>query len=201
MANTVTSAAPGPVASGGPAAGGRVRRGAVASGAPVSGRNPSGDGRADPIGGLRRGRHARGDPDKSLSPGTVEAVARLHERGIVLALTSGRPPRGMEMFTGPLELTEPLGAFNGGAIVTPGGEELRTLNVVADLVEPVIATMRSHGLFPWLYSGRDWYVTDERGCYVAREAATVDSHRRWSTHWRRSLRSPRSSGPATTTRR
>lgn len=113
------------------------------------------------------------DPDRRLTPATIDAVARLRARGISFALTSGRPPRGMEMFVEPLGLTEPLGAFNGGAIVTPGLAELRTLCVPDDLVSAVIDTMRGHGLFAWVYSGSDWYVTDASGPHVERESSTV----------------------------
>ena len=51
---------------------------------------------------------------KELTPRAIEAVRRLGEAGIMFALTSGRPPRGLAMFVEPLQLSTPLGAFNGG---------------------------------------------------------------------------------------
>ena len=57
--------------------------------------------------------------DKLLTARAVEAVARLRERGIEFAITSGRPPRGMSMLIEPLGLTTPISAFNGGLIVRP----------------------------------------------------------------------------------
>jgi hydroxymethylpyrimidine pyrophosphatase-like HAD family hydrolase len=44
-------------------------------------------------------------------------VRRLHERGLVFAITSGRPPRGTRMPVEPLDLRGPVAAFNGGIIV------------------------------------------------------------------------------------
>lgn len=111
--------------------------------------------------------------DKELTPATIEAVKRLADADIAFALTSGRPPRGMEMLVDPLGLTTPIGAFNGGEFVTPELSEIRTLDVDADLVGPIIESMQSHGLFVWVYSGKEWYVTDPEGAHVAQEAGTV----------------------------
>lgn len=112
-------------------------------------------------------------PEGELSSRTVDAVARLREAGVAFAVTSGRPPRGLSMLVEVLGLDTPLAAFNGGEFVTPDLEEIRTLDVRDDLVGPIIAAMRDHGLFPWVYSGADWYVTDPEGCHVGHEASTV----------------------------
>ena len=53
-------------------------------------------------------------PDKVLTERAVEAVRRLGQAGILFAITSGRPPRGMSMLIEPLDLTTPIAAFNGG---------------------------------------------------------------------------------------
>src|SRR6185436_5415049 len=57
--------------------------------------------------------------DKSLAPRSIEAVAALREAGIRFAVTSGRPPRGMQMLVEPLSLQMPIAAFNGGLVVEP----------------------------------------------------------------------------------
>ena len=43
--------------------------------------------------------------DKVLTDRAIEAVRKLGEAGILFAVTSGRPPRGMAMLVDPLELT------------------------------------------------------------------------------------------------
>src|SRR5262245_40977239 len=55
--------------------------------------------------------------DKVLTERARAAVARMREAGIQFAITSGRPPRGMEMLIAPLALTTPIAAFNGGIFV------------------------------------------------------------------------------------
>src|SRR5438067_12518751 len=55
--------------------------------------------------------------DKVLTERARAAVARMRDAGIQFAITSGRPPRGMEMLIAPLALTTPVAAFNGGMFV------------------------------------------------------------------------------------
>lgn len=57
--------------------------------------------------------------DKVLTLRAITAVRALADAGIAFAGTSGRPPRGMRMFTQPLRLTTPLAALNGGRLVSP----------------------------------------------------------------------------------
>ena len=57
--------------------------------------------------------------DNRLTAGACEAVARLRAAGVALAITSGRPPRGMAMMVGPLGITTPIAAFNGAMYVQP----------------------------------------------------------------------------------
>lgn len=111
--------------------------------------------------------------DKELTGATIDAVRRLDEAGVAFAITSGRPPRGMSMFVEPLGLTTPIAAFNGGEFVAPDLTGIRSLDIDDDLVGPIIESMRSHGLFVWVYSGTGWYVTDPDGPHVRREASTV----------------------------
>jgi HAD superfamily hydrolase (TIGR01484 family) len=57
--------------------------------------------------------------DKILTSRAQDAVRNLREAGIRLAITSGRPPKGMAMLIGPLVLETPIAGFNGGQLVWP----------------------------------------------------------------------------------
>lgn len=111
--------------------------------------------------------------DKSLSERSIEAVRQLHDAGVHFAVTSGRPPRGMEMLVGPLDLRAPLSAFNGALVVDPQMEVLEQKTVPEDVVAATIALLDEHGLDVWVYRGADWLVRDAEGPHVAREAHTV----------------------------
>jgi hypothetical protein len=111
---------------------------------------------------------------KVLTARAVSAVRDLHDAGILFAVTSGRPPRGMSMLIEPLQLQTPLSAFNGGLIVEPDMTVVEQRVVPEDLVGATINVMTSSGLAAWLYRGAEWYVVDVNGPHVDREAATVE---------------------------
>jgi Cof subfamily protein (haloacid dehalogenase superfamily) len=110
---------------------------------------------------------------KELSPRSVEAVHKLHDAGIHFAVTSGRPPRGMEMLIEPLALEAPLAGFNGGLVVEPKMQVLAEHTIPDDLVPRAIDLVESAGLSVWVYEGRNWFVRDPDGPHVARETHTV----------------------------
>jgi len=111
--------------------------------------------------------------DKVLPDQAVAAVDRLRDAGVLFAVTSGRPPRGMEMLVEPLRLQTPIAAFNGGLIVNPDMTVIERRVLPEDLIRPLSQLMESFGLSVWLYRGTDWYVPDLEGPHVAREAWTV----------------------------
>ena len=111
--------------------------------------------------------------EKVLTPRAIAAVHALHAADIQFAVTSGRPPRGMEMLVEPLALSTPLSAFNGGLVVEPDLEVVAERVVPDDLVAPTIALLESFDLSIWVYQGADWFVRDRDGPHVARESSTV----------------------------
>jgi Cof subfamily protein (haloacid dehalogenase superfamily) len=112
-------------------------------------------------------------PDKSLSPRSIAAVRELDEAGILFAVTSGRPPRGMTMLVEPLSLQTPLAAFNGGLMVEADLNVLEEHVIPDDVVAPTIRLLESFELSVWVYRGADWFIRDPDGPHVEREAHTV----------------------------
>jgi Cof subfamily protein (haloacid dehalogenase superfamily) len=111
--------------------------------------------------------------NKALTPRAIEAIEELHERGVIFAITSGRPPRGMRMLVHPLEMRGPMAAFNGGIIVMPNMTIVDERVIPAATAPGVIETIAAYGLYPWIYSGAEWYVTDPGAPHAARESSTV----------------------------
>ena len=111
--------------------------------------------------------------EKILTDRALEAVRLLRSADILFAVTSGRPPRGMEMFVQPLDLQTPISAFNGGLIVNPDMTVIEQRVLPEQLVPPLIELMNSFDLAVWIYRGADWYVPDPKGPHVDREAWTV----------------------------
>jgi Cof subfamily protein (haloacid dehalogenase superfamily) len=110
---------------------------------------------------------------KELTHRSIDAVRRLHERGVLFAITSGRPPRGMRMLVDPLELHGPIAAFNGGIVVQPDMTVIECRSVPADITPSIVDAIRTHGLDVWVYRDADWFVTDPNAPHVHRERETV----------------------------
>ena len=109
---------------------------------------------------------------KVLTPRTIDAVGKLRERGTLFAITSGRPPRGMRMLVEPLGMRMPMAAFNGGVIVLPDLTVFDQRPIPADVAPKVIETCRTYGLYVWIYTATEWYVTDPHAPHAERETKT-----------------------------
>ena len=112
--------------------------------------------------------------DKRLTDRTCAAVARLRDAGIAFTIISSRPPRGVRMLVGPLALSAPLGAFNGGLLVTPelaitGEPRFLTPAVARRTIEFLVGRCAD----VWLFTAEEWRVRDAHGAYVHREERTV----------------------------
>jgi Cof subfamily protein (haloacid dehalogenase superfamily) len=111
--------------------------------------------------------------DKVLTDRAKLAVQRLRERGILFAVTSGRPPRGMKMINDDLHLDTPIAGFNGGAFVRPDWSLISARTIARPAAVQAIEIIRKHQLVAWLYTANEWYIPDPKGPHVAREAWTV----------------------------
>jgi Cof subfamily protein (haloacid dehalogenase superfamily) len=110
---------------------------------------------------------------KILTERAQSAVTALRRAGIRFAVTSGRPPLGMAMLFGPLELDTPIAGFNGGLFVKRDLTILEQKTVPLDVARQAIDLIREHGLDAWVYRGNDWLITKADAPHVAREAWTV----------------------------
>ena len=111
--------------------------------------------------------------DKVLTDRAIAAAGKLKQAGILFAITSGRPPRGMSMLIEPLGLSTPIAAFNGGVFVRPDMSVIEQRVLPGNVTPAVIELLSAHGVDVWVYRGADWFVRDAKGPHVARESWTV----------------------------
>jgi hypothetical protein len=111
--------------------------------------------------------------EKELTRRSIDAVHELRQAGIQFAVTSGRPPRGMEMLVDPLALELPLAAFNGGLFARPDMSVIEERSIAPELVAPTLGLIDEYGLDAWLYRGADWLVRDAKAPHIRKEADTV----------------------------
>jgi Cof subfamily protein (haloacid dehalogenase superfamily) len=111
--------------------------------------------------------------DKILTPRALAAAEGLRRAGVKLALTSGRPPRGMAMLIGPLKIDTPIAGFNGGAFVNPDLSVIAAHPLDVDAAHETLDLIFKLGLDAWLYTADDWFIRDKDAPHVEREAWTV----------------------------
>jgi Cof subfamily protein (haloacid dehalogenase superfamily) len=102
------------------------------------------------------------------------AVARdLHDAGIALAITSGRPPRGMSMLIEPLTLEGAIAGFNGGVFVNSDLSVIESHTLDPATAKEALKLILDQGLDAWVYTATEWLIRRQDAPHVAREAWTV----------------------------
>jgi Cof subfamily protein (haloacid dehalogenase superfamily) len=111
--------------------------------------------------------------DKVLTARAQAAVAELRATGIIFSIISSRPPRGLRMLVEPLEITTPVGGFNGGVIATPDLTMVSQHLLLPPVARHAVDRLSARGIQVWVFSGQDWLVRDPDGPYVALEERTI----------------------------
>lgn len=111
--------------------------------------------------------------DKVLTARAVAAARALREAGIALAITSGRPPRGMKMLIEPLKLDTAVAGFNGGVLVNPDLSVIESHTLDPTAAKQALKLILGMGLDAWVYTPDEWLIRDKGAPHVAREAWTV----------------------------
>lgn len=110
---------------------------------------------------------------KELTQAAIDATRAMQSAGIRLAVTSGRPPRGMRMLVEPLGLEGMIAGFNGGVFVRPDMTVIETHLLDPAVAAEALEAVLTAGLDAWVYTADQWLIRDPKAPHVAREASTV----------------------------
>jgi len=111
---------------------------------------------------------------KQLTRAALDAVRRLRDAGIRFTIISSRPAQGLKVVADPLQITEPMPAFNGGLIVGPDLKTILRERLLEQIVvERLIDALDAARLGIWLYTDQHWFVRDAKGPYVEHEEHAV----------------------------
>jgi Cof subfamily protein (haloacid dehalogenase superfamily) len=111
--------------------------------------------------------------DKALTEGTRHAVRRLEESGVGFTITSSRPTIGMRFLIEPLQITLPVGAFNGSSIVDAQLNPIEQHLIPASAVQHSIDILDEFGVDVWLFTNEQWLARSGDGAYVPLEKRTI----------------------------
>ncbi len=112
-------------------------------------------------------------PAKVLTPAALSAVHDLGLAGVVFAITSGRPPRGMTMLIEPLALRGVLAGFNGGVLFNPDMSVVESHVLDPQTAARAVNLILDRGLDAWIYTLEAWLIRNLDAPHVSREAANV----------------------------
>lgn len=113
------------------------------------------------------------DENKQLTPGAPAAVERLYAAGIRFTLASARPPELVRELVRTLQVQEPVACFNGALIVNPDGTVRHKLPMLPADAQLVADRILRDGFDLWVWTDREWYVTNPTGPHVAHHEALM----------------------------
>ena len=111
--------------------------------------------------------------EKVLTERARSAVAKLQGSGIIFGVISARPPRGLLMLLGPLQITTPVIGFNGGVLADPDMATITEHLLTPEITRRAVDLLGTHGAQVWVFSGQDWLLRDADQPYVELEKRTV----------------------------
>jgi Cof subfamily protein (haloacid dehalogenase superfamily) len=111
--------------------------------------------------------------DKVLTAAARDAAGDLRRAGVALAITSGRPPRGMSMLIEPLALDDAIAGFNGGVFANPDLSVVESHTLDPATARRALTLILDRGLDAWVYTEDAWLIRERQAPHVAREAWTV----------------------------
>jgi Cof subfamily protein (haloacid dehalogenase superfamily) len=111
--------------------------------------------------------------DKTLTDGARRAVQRLHEAGIGFTITSSRPTIGMRFLIEPLQISLPIGAFNGSCIVDPELNPIEQHLIPAPAARRCLDILNEFGADIWLFTSDLWLTRNGDGAYVPHEKRAI----------------------------
>ncbi|HEY7406426.1 MAG TPA: Cof-type HAD-IIB family hydrolase [Candidatus Angelobacter sp.] len=111
--------------------------------------------------------------EKLLTPGSVQAVSKLKDAGILFGITTGRPPQGTKMLVDSLPGLKFIAGFNGGIVVRRDYSLFKQNLLEKAAAEEVVQMILDNKLDVWVYTEKDWCVRDPKAYRVDKEQKTV----------------------------
>lgn len=100
------------------------------------------------------------DPNHLISPENKRAIAKAYQKGITIALVSGRKAASLAVLQEQLGIQGPLGCYSG-ALVIDQGKTLASHPIPWDAIQKVIAFIDGKGFETFIYTDKRWYIHKE----------------------------------------
>jgi Cof subfamily protein (haloacid dehalogenase superfamily) len=111
--------------------------------------------------------------DKRLTDANRAAVQRLHAAGIGFTITSSRPAIGMGFLVEPLQITLPVGPFNGSSLVGADMKPIEQHLIPASATKRSLDLLSQYDVDIWLFTNEQWLTRHPDGPYVPNEKRAI----------------------------
>lgn len=111
--------------------------------------------------------------DKILTDRARRAAQRLHEAGIAFTITSSRPAIGMRFLVEPLQISLPVGPFNGSSIVDATMRPLEQSLIPPAAAARCVDLLHQAGVDIWVFTNDAWVTRNPDGEYVPNERRAI----------------------------
>jgi Cof subfamily protein (haloacid dehalogenase superfamily) len=111
--------------------------------------------------------------DKILTEAAQRAVRRLEESGVGFTIVSSRPTIGMRFLIEPLQITLPVGSFNGSSIVDAQLNPIEHHLIPASAAQRCLEVLNEFGVDIWLFTHDKWLTDNADAEYNAFEKRTI----------------------------
>ncbi len=111
--------------------------------------------------------------DKTLTDAAKSAVRRLRDAGVGFTIVSSRPAIGMGFLIEPLDITLPVGAFNGSSIIDPSLKPIEQHLIQVDVTRRSLDVLKQFGVDIWLFTNEKWLTRNPDGAYVGHEKLAI----------------------------
>ena len=113
--------------------------------------------------------------DKRLTPAAIAAVRRLASAGIGFTLASSRPPVGLRALARALDLTLPMGAFNGSTVCGPDLAPISERLIPEPVARAAAERLEAAGVDVWVFARGAWNLRDADAPYTDLERRTLQA--------------------------
>jgi Cof subfamily protein (haloacid dehalogenase superfamily) len=113
--------------------------------------------------------------EKVLTEAAKAAARRLHETGVGFTVVSSRPTIGMRFLIEPLQITLPVGAFNGSSIVDSQLKPVEQHLIPVHAVQRSLEVLNEFGVDIWLFTNEQWLTRNGNGEYVPLEKRAIQA--------------------------
>jgi Cof subfamily protein (haloacid dehalogenase superfamily) len=109
--------------------------------------------------------------DKILTESSKKAVVKIYQAGIKFSITSSRSLNGMATLIDQLNISAPVGAFNGAIFALPDLTVLKKRTLSDSITQKIVQVIIQYGLDVWLYQDNNWFINSKENSHVVREEA------------------------------